>query len=69
MRPSRPDPGSRGRPQLAAPLGISEAETPIVREAKRKKAIPFTLLNLATVVVSVAWFAFACYAIAYLTSH
>jgi hypothetical protein len=29
----------------------------------------FTLLNLGTVGVFVAWVAFACYAIAYLISH
>jgi hypothetical protein len=34
-----------------------------------RKAARFTLLNLATAVVIVAWLAFACYAIAYLIYH
>jgi hypothetical protein len=34
-----------------------------------RKATPFTLLNLGTAGVIVAWLAVACYAIAYLTSH
>ena len=34
-----------------------------------RKAARFTLLNLATVGVIVAWLALACYAIAYLVHH
>jgi len=37
--------------------------------AAERKATRFTFLNLATVGVSAAWFAFACYAVAYLVSH
>jgi hypothetical protein len=33
------------------------------------KETPFTLLNLATLGVIVAWLAVACYAITYLMSH
>jgi hypothetical protein len=34
-----------------------------------RKETPFTLLNLATLSVIVAWLAVACYAITYLISH
>jgi hypothetical protein len=34
-----------------------------------RKATRFTLLNLATVGVIVAWLASACYSIAYLINH
>jgi hypothetical protein len=34
-----------------------------------RRAARFTLLNLATVLVIVAWLVFACYAVAYLISH
>jgi hypothetical protein len=35
----------------------------------KRKATPFTPLNLATVGLIVAWLTFACYALAYLISH
>jgi hypothetical protein len=35
----------------------------------KRKAIPFTPLNLVTVGLIVAWLAVACYALAYLVSH
>jgi hypothetical protein len=39
------------------------------RSNAKREATPFTLLNLATAGVVVAWLAFASYAISYLISH